>query len=232
MLAATSNANNVNGAFVIDLENREVTALDPPVPFTLAATFRPDGEELIVTSGVGGGARYPIADARIGRGDPLTIAGSLPETVAFSFDGALLAVGRTDGTLSFHEPTTLDQIGSSVPVSSGLIPSLRWSADGKLITLQDVNADNYLVDVEQRARIGDALPGNSSRLYGLSDFAPDGRALVLPGPQGTTLWDLDAATWPAKACSIAGRELTSDEWETYFSSAGTQQPTCPGVVAR
>ena len=152
MLAAISNANNVNGAFVIDLENREVTALDPPVPFTLAATFRPDGEELVVTSGAGGGARYPIADAHVGRGDPLTIAGPLPQTVAFSFDGALLAVGRTDGTLSFHEPTTLDQIGSSVPVSSGLIASLRWSADGKLITLQDMNVDNYLVDVEQRAR--------------------------------------------------------------------------------
>ena len=32
-LAVTRNANNVNGVFVIDLESREVTALDPPVPF-------------------------------------------------------------------------------------------------------------------------------------------------------------------------------------------------------
>ena len=75
------------------------------------------------------------------------------------------------------------------------------------------------------------LPENPSGLFGVSDFAPDGGALVLPGPQGTTLWDLDAAIWPAKACSIAGRELTSDGWETYFSSAGTQQPTCPELVA-
>ena len=228
-LAAMSNANNVNGAFVIDLESREVSALDPPVPLALSATFRPDGEELIVTSGVGGGARYPIVDGRVGRGETLTIAGALPEVAAFSFDGSLLAIGRTDGTLSFHEPTTLDQIGSSVPVSSGLIGSMRWSADGKLITLQDINVDNFLVDVDQRARIGDAQPGNPSGLFGVSDFAPDGRALVLPGPQGTTLWDLDVATWPAKACTIAGRDLTADEWETYFSSAGTQQPTCPGL---
>ena len=109
---------------------------------------------------------------------------------------------------------------------------MRWSADGKLITLQDVNVDNYLVDVDQRGRIGDAQPGNPSGLFGVSDFAPDGRALVLPGPQGTTLWDLDAATWPAKACTIAGRDLTADEWETYFSSAGTQQPTARFVVRR
>jgi len=152
-----------------------------------------------------------------------------PDVAAFSFDGSLLAIGRTDGTLSFHEPTTLDQIGGSVPVSSGIIASMRWRADGKLITLQDINADNFLVDVDQRARVGDALPGSPSGLFGVSDFAPDGLALVLPGPQGTTAWDLDVATWPAKACAIAGRDLTSDEWETYFSSSGTQQPTCPGL---
>jgi hypothetical protein len=90
--------------------------------------------------------------------------------------------------------------------------------------VQDVTTENHLVDVDQRARVGDPFPG--AGLFGLDGFAPDGHTMVLPGPQGTTIWNLDVAAWPTKACTLAGRDLTQVEWSTYFSAAGAYRSTC------
>ncbi len=223
-LVATSNAATVNGAHVIDVGSRRVRSLDPAIPHALAATFRADGEELIVTTAIGGGGRYPISGGEIGRGSILTVEGAPPETAAFSPDGKLLAIGRIDGTVSFLDATTSKQVGSSIPVSSGLLASIVWSNDGNLIVVQDVMAQNHLVDVAQRARMGDPFPG--SGLFGLGGFAPDGHAMVLPGRSATTIWSLDVAKWPAKACTLAGRDLTRVEWNTYFSATGAYRSAC------
>ncbi len=228
-LAVTSNGDTVNGGHVIDIASRRVHSLVPAVPYALAATFRADGKELVVTLGIGGGARYPVSGGEIGRGTLLNVTGAAPETAAFSPDGKLLGIGRIDGTVSFLDAKTLEQVGSSVPVSSGLLATMVWSADGRLVIVQDVDSNNHLVDVAQRARIGEPLPGLGPARFGLGGFAPDGRTMVLPGPRGTTVWDLDVSSWPAKACTIAGRDLTQTEWNTYFSSSGAYRSTCSGA---
>ncbi len=229
-LVTTSNSNDVNGVHVVDVTTRRVSALDPPVPFALAATFRPDGTELVITVGVGGAFRYPVTDGTIGSGSLLTVAGALPESAAFSPDGTLLAIGRTDGTLSFLDTATGEQVGSTVPISSGLLATISWSTDGQLVVVQDVNAENSLVDVGQRARIGEPVPGVGPAIFGFPAFAPDGKSMVLPGPRGTTIWNLDVADWPANACTIAGRDLTQVEWRTYFASSGAYRPTCASTA--
>ncbi len=226
-LVAASTSADVNGARVIDVATRRVRALDPALPHALAATFRPDGKELVVTVGFGGAWRFPISDGVIGLGTTLTAPGSaLPNTAAFSPDGKLLAIGRTDGTLSFLDAATSKSVGTSVPISDGLLATISWSKNGQLVAVQDVKADNSLVDVAQRARIGKTFPGVAPGLFGVSGFSPDGRTMVLPGSRGTTIWNLDVAAWPAKACTLAGRDLTQIEWNTYFSSTGAYRSTC------
>jgi hypothetical protein len=54
--------------------------------------------------------------------------------------------------------------------------------------------------------------------------------MVLPGPRGTTIWNLDVADWPANACTIAGRDLTQVEWRTYFASSGADRATCASTA--
>lgn len=63
-------------------------------------------------------------------------------------------------------------------------------------------------------------------MFGVGSFAPDGKAMVLPGPRGTAIWNLDVAEWPAMACTIVGRDLTRVEWNTYFSATGAYRRTC------
>jgi WD40 repeat protein len=226
-LIAFSNSSTVNGAHLIDVASHRVRGLDPPVPHALSATFRPDGKELVVTAATGGAWRYPASGGDIGKGTTLTVPGALPETATFSPDGNLLAIGRIDGTLSFFDAKTFEQVGRSVPVSSGLLASIAWSRDGRLVAAQDASTANHLIDVPQRARIGEPFPSHG--LFGTGGFAPDGRTLILAGPHGTTIWDLDVARWPELACMIAGRDLTTVEWDTYFSASGNVRSTCPAL---
>ena len=225
-LVTTSNLNNVNGAHVVDVKTRRVRALDPPVPYALSATFRPDGEELVVTTGAGGAAAYPVRNGAVGRGSTSPFAGTLPQTAAFSPDGSLLAIGLPDGTLSFLDAATKEQRGASVPIASTYLASISWSTDGEFVAVQDLNADHHLVDVRQRERFGEPIPGVGPTAFGVAGFAPGGRTMVLPGRHGTTLWNLDVEEWPSHACTIAGRQLTRGEWKRYFSSSGPYRATC------
>ena len=44
-------------------------------------------------------------------------------------------------------------------------------------------------------------------------FSPDGKTLVTTGYAGNVyLWDVDPESWKARACEIAGRNLTQAEW--------------------
>jgi hypothetical protein len=128
--------------------------------------------------------------------------------------------------LSFFDAASFAPAGTSVPVSSGLLASLSWSPDASLLVVQDIDADNHLVDVRQRRRIGDPFSGAAPMAFGIGSFAPDGHTMVLPGPQGTTTWDLVVDRWSAPACRLAGRELTDLEWRTYFSTSGSDRPAC------
>ena len=44
----------------------------------------------------------------------------------------------------------------------------------------------------------------------------DGETLLEALPDGIRVWDLRPAEQASKACALAGRELTAEEWSTYF----------------
>ncbi len=230
-IAATANGDPVNGASVIDLATRRSRLLDPPVPFALTATFRPDGRRLVVTSGGGGAGLYPISNGAVGRGKVLAgVGGTKAESAAFSPDGSLLAVGSQDGTLGFYDATTLRRIGDDLPLSKAILATVVFSRDGRFLLVQDTGTAHHLVDVRRRARVGEPTLGYAltPSLYGTGGFSPDGRTMVLPTPQGSTLWDLDSAHWLGAACALAGRDLTRVEWNDYFSAVGPYHSTCSG----
>jgi hypothetical protein len=83
--------------------------------------------------------------------------------------------------------------------------------------------------VQQRARVGDPIVGSTDAVphFGAADFSPDGKSLLLPSPQGSRVWSLDATQWLRDACVLAGRNLTSQEWSHYFSAFGAYRATRP-----
>jgi hypothetical protein len=57
-------------------------------------------------------------------------------------------------------------------------------------------------------------------------FRPAGRMLAIAFQDGRVLlWDLDPASWRARACAVAGRRLTEQEWEDFLPGR-PYQPYC------
>jgi WD40 repeat protein/DNA-binding SARP family transcriptional activator len=97
------------------------------------------------------------------------------------------------------------------------------------------DGSQYAVAEEGRIRLWDGRTGRyqaslplPSRVgkYSIA-YRPDSRALVIASTDGRT-WT--AATridqWDDRACAIAGRNLTPEEWEQYFPNAPYER-TCP-----
>ena len=40
------------------------------------------------------------------------------------------------------------------------------------------------------------------------------------------LWEVDPAVWRERACSIAGRNLSREEWKLYLPAGTSYRPTC------
>ena len=61
--------------------------------------------------------------------------------------------------------------------------------------------------------ISSAAPGAIAALR----FSRDGKRLVSGGRDGhVVVWDVSVARWKARACRVAGRELSAEEWRRYL----------------
>ena len=67
-------------------------------------------------------------------------------------------------------------------------------------------------------------PGNLTSLA----FSPDGKTVVSGGADSIWIWDVDVASWQARACGIANRNLTKEESQRFFGD-DTHITTCPNL---
>ena len=177
-LVAGGNLDTASGLRIIDIARGTVQTPNPAVPFALGLTYRTDGRVLIVT-GVGRAAAYPVTARGVGTGKALTAMGTSAETALFSPDGELLAVGSPSGKVQFYDACTLAPQGGPVVVSSTIVASLAFSADSRQLAAEDEQLKFRLVDVPGRAPVGDSFAGGPG--FGYAGL-PRADALALPGP--------------------------------------------------
>lgn len=159
--------------------------------------------------------------------DPRTgelLANGAPATEgnAITTGGDLITV--SDTTLTRHHLDTLEPMLSfPKPFSSG--NAIQVSDDGR--TMLVVGWDNRaaLYGLEGAVKLGDTIDAPSPGLAQGAHLSHDGRRLVTGTPDGVLVWNLDPALHARAACDIAGRELTTIEWATYFPG-DVQRPTC------
>jgi hypothetical protein len=75
--------------------------------------------------------------------------------------------------------------------------------------------------------MGGAGPGvrrPDPRRARVESFSPDGATLATSSADVTLLWDLDPDTWRARACDIAGRNLTELERREYLPMGPRRAP--------
>ena len=147
--------------------------------------------------------------------------------VAISPDGRTLAS-------STHYSDTLilwELYGSKDPVeldTAGLSDTpLAYSPDEKTLayTSGEVGFNIVLWDMAN-GRPRATLEGSATTLS--MAFTPDGRRLVTGHSGGTvTLWDVDVETWPRRACEIANRNFTPNEWKRFVGEDLPYRAACP-----
>jgi DNA-binding SARP family transcriptional activator/WD40 repeat protein len=132
-------------------------------------------------------------------------------SVAFSPDGRLLAGGGVENDLLLWTTDGWRQVGR-LPAAGGF--GMAFSPDGSTLATSPGEAVG-LWDVGSQQPIGSPLPLSvSSDAYVATGFAPDGAHLFAVSDSGTAIrFDVDPEVWAQHACSVAGGDLTPEQWE-------------------
>jgi DNA-binding SARP family transcriptional activator/WD40 repeat protein len=192
--------------------------------FTQSAATSPDGSEIYVSNTKG--ERGWLTDVfDVDTGQRLRTGMPLQARIAISSDGVMVGADTT-GDVTEFDPETLQPV-AKFPGSRGGPTSLQFSADGSLLLVTSPDQSVQVYDVATRSRLGDALP--SASLNGTVEgwLRPDGKAVAVNGRDGIELWSLDRQTLADAACTLAGRNLSRTEWETYVGADTAYRQTCP-----
>ena len=203
----------------------EVPAPQPGKGSVRAVAISPDGTLLAAGADDGTVQTWNLATLKPS-GAPLAF-GDESWAMAFSPDGTMLAIGGDNGKLQLWNVATRQPVGQPLAHPSR-IGSIAFSPDGAVMAVTGSTRIALLYDVGTRRPLGDPL--FQSTQYGsisAAAFTPDGQQLVLLD-QNQQIFILDGSPdrWAARACRIANRNLTSDEWSRYVTGEPSSA-TCP-----
>jgi RNA polymerase sigma factor (sigma-70 family) len=228
-------------------ELRQVTFKNEELFTVECVAFSPDGK-VLVTSGraIKRDGAVRVLDATSGeartrlQGTLNTALGKVEELphgqrileprVAFSPDGRLLAMNRSEPTVPVWEMAT-GRVRCQLKGHDGPTTAVAFSADGR--TLASAGSDNTIRvwDVET-ARELKRFKGHRGGVSALA-FTPDGRALISGGDDTTLLfWDVLELTQRSRAAV----HLTPTEWDALWatlagSDAGKSHAALAQLVA-
>ena len=176
--------------------------------------FGPIGTRLGVVHGRGG--TVDIWDA--GDGSRITTLplekGGGYGAIAFSPDGRLIATGRWGPIVHVWNVRTGELVRELDQGVAGAF-TLDFSPDGRVLAVSGWDPVASLWDVSTGARIGPTLTAGDGRAE--VDLSPDSRWLLLTHADGRgALYDVDPASWAQRACTLANRTLTPEEWEEFL----------------
>jgi WD40 repeat protein/tRNA A-37 threonylcarbamoyl transferase component Bud32 len=170
-------------------------------------------------TGTGGGSaelwdvarRSRIATHRFNAGAPDRVEG-LGYTLAFSPDGRALAVGGDDRLVHVWDVPT-GKLSLAFRQNVGGVQGLEFSLDGRMLALSGTR-DASLRDLATGSQVGRFSAGSRKAML---DLSPDGRDLLMTNADGHgAVWNVDPASWAQRACALANRTLTRDEWEEFL----------------
>lgn len=107
--------------------------------------------------------------------------------------------------------------------------AVAFSPDGRTLAYTSGEARFSIVlwDVATRRRMG-VIDAPATTLS--MAFMPDGKRLVTGLSSGrVAVWDADVQNWPKRACEVANRNLTREEWRTFVGDELPYVPVCPAL---
>jgi WD40 repeat protein len=140
--------------------------------------------------------------------------------VALSPDGRIVALG------GYGRAVRLWHVRSGKLLHAldvGGAEALEFSRDGRILAVSSGDGGS-LWDVVTGIQIGPTLSAGGRTA--LMDLSSDGHHLLMTNAEGRgAVWDVDSQSWARRACALAHRTLTRDEWDRFLPGR-PYEPAC------
>ena len=200
--------------------------LSPPLSLSadvITVDVTPDHRRLI-TLGPAGASLLDIASGELVKG-PLPA----PNYGVVLPDGSLVGADA-GGSVAVYDSTTLE-FERPLARTGGLVQDIRTDQAGTVVVTKGGDRTVTIYDWPSGETIGDpyTIPLADESYV---QVAPDGRSMAIGGSaDGVAVWSLDPALWREQLCTLAGRNLTSAEWDAELDWSGPYRSTCPQYPA-
>jgi WD40 repeat protein len=187
-------------------------------------SFSADGRLVASAVGLGGGAKVWNLATRSPVATVLSGADADALSVALSPDGSTVALGGYGAVVRLWDVRTETLVRVLDHGGAGAM-SLEFSPDGRVLAVSGfAEPVASLWDVATGIRIGPPL--TAGLRTAMLDLSSDGRRLLLTAANGEgAVWDVDPASWARRACRLANRTLTREEWAKFLPGR-PYEPAC------
>jgi WD40 repeat protein len=140
-------------------------------------------------------------------------------SAAFSPNGQYFASASLDDTVIIWDAATREPLTAPLNAGGGDVFSVAFSPDSSIVAAGTNERFVILWDVATGRRLGSEFTGHRGQVNSVA-FNSDGTLLASgdgnPTNPAIIVWDVDMASWEARACQIANRTLTTIEWQLYL----------------
>jgi WD40 repeat protein len=138
---------------------------------------------------------------------------------ALSYSPAgVFATGTGSGIVQLWNPRTGEPLSRPTQVAPAPTTTISFNPTGTtFITSGGSDGIPKLWTTATLQQLGSDLPGDPGSWLNQS-YTPDGRHIIVVSQSGRGwIWPATLAAWEQHACSVAGRNLTPEEWSRYVT---------------
>jgi WD40 repeat protein len=151
--------------------------------------------------------------------------------LAFAPDNWTLATASEDGTVILWDTLGMRQLVAPLTGHTGPVNRVAFRpTDGAWLSSGGADGTVILWDRATLQPIGAPVKGPGGGIAGL-DFDRKGEGLAVQTRDGTAVrLDVDPASWQRQARRLANRNLTPEEWRTFFGDGEVYQCVIPELA--
>lgn len=137
-------------------------------------------------------------------------------SVEFNHDGTMLASASADNAIILWDMTSMQPIGQRLSNHAGPVRRVAFSPDGSRLASAGFDNVVFLWDVATGQSLGGPVASYTNNAMDV-EFDSSGLTLISSSiDSNVIISDSNLESWRDKACSVANRNLRTEEWELFF----------------